>query len=401
MKSAQNTTRPNPTYEIAGELQRFDERDTVFARERLIPGSPEERAYHQMHPELIDIDRRIARFIQKVGQPEASDSQIDAALYSATFDPVAGLALPDIVDGEVTANPIKVPPAEMSARIKAIARYLGADDVRIGPLNPAWVYSHRGTPPFFPDYPPNPPHFSGLPADYRGQAWGDPIEISHPNAISMAFGQDLALLKTGGTPYSDFEIGRVYALSALVATQVATYIRALGWSARAHHLRNYGVLVVPVAVDAGLGELGRCGYLLHPRLGANLRLACVTTDLPLALDPPVNLGAQDFCAQCLKCATNCPSGAISKGDKVVVRGIRKWQIDPVKCLLYWGYLESACSICQTICPWSKPPTLPHRIVAQIVFHMPQAHRFLVWADDLVYGKHFHPTKPPAWVSKKG
>ena len=401
MKSAPHATRPNPTYEIVGELQRFDERDTVFARERLIPGSPEERAYHQAHPELIDVDRRIARFIQKVGQPDAGDSQIDAALYSATFDPAAGLALPDIVDGEVAPTAVKVPPAEMSTRIKAIARYLGADDVRIGPLNPAWVYSHRGTPPFFPDYHPNPPHFSGLPAGYSGRTWGDPLEVSHPYAISMAFGQDLALLRTGGTPYSDLEIGRVYALSALVATQVAAYIRALGWSARAHHLRNYGVLVVPVAVDAGLGELGRCGYLLHPRLGANLRLACVTTDLPLVLDPPVNLHAQDFCTQCLKCATNCPSGAIPKGDMVVVRGIRKWQIDPVKCLLYWGHLGSACSICQTICPWSKPPTLPHRIVAQTVFHLPQVHRFLVWADDLVYGKRFRPARPPAWANGQG
>ncbi len=38
-----------PTYEIVGELSRFDERDTAFARERLVPGSSEERAYHAAH----------------------------------------------------------------------------------------------------------------------------------------------------------------------------------------------------------------------------------------------------------------------------------------------------------------------------------------------------------------
>jgi reductive dehalogenase len=378
-------------------LTRFDERDTVFARERLVPGSLEERTYHAAHPELVEVDRRLATFIEAVNRPENSPAPLDASFYKATFGPIAGLALPDVVDGEIAPSRVEIDPAKMSARIKAVARYLGADDVRIGPLNPAWVYSHRGSPPFFADYRPNLPHYDGLPGNYRDLKYGDPIEVSHRYAISMAFSQDLDLIRTGGTPFSEAEIGRVYAFSALVAVQVAAYIRALGWPARAHHMRNYAVLVVPVAVDAGLGELGRCGYLMHPRLGANLRLACVTSDLPMALDSPVNLGVQDFCTKCLKCATTCPSGAISEGDKVVVRGVRKWQIDPVKCLLYWGHLGSACSICQTVCPWSKPPTLPHRIVAQVAFNVPFARRFLVWADDLVYGTGFRPAPPPAWA----
>ncbi len=391
-----STSVDRPTYQVVGELTRFDERDTVFARERLVPGSLEEQAYHAAHPELVEIDRCIARFIETVGRPEERASQADAAFYNATFDPIAGLALPDVVDGEVAPTPVETDPARMSARIKAMARYLGTDDVRIGPLNPAWVYSHRGSPPFFAGYRPNPPHYGGLPDGYRDLKWGDPIQVPHRYAISMAFAQDRDLLRTGGTPFSDMEIGRVYAFSALVAVHLATYIRALGWPARAHHLRNYGVLVMPVAVDAGLGELGRCGYLIHPRLGANLRLVCVTTDLPLALDPPVDLGIQDFCAKCLKCATTCPSGAIPKGDKVDVRGVRKWRIDPVKCLLYWGHLGSACAICQTVCPWSKPPTLPHRTVAQIALNVPFARRFLIWADDLVYGADFRQAPPPAW-----
>ena len=374
-------------------MSRFDERDNVFSRERLEPGSAYERAYHEAHPELIKIDRRIAAFIEAVNQPGESASQVDTALYSATFGPVKGLALPDVVDGEVAPTQVEPDPARMARRIKAIARHLGAADVRVGPLNPAWVYSHRGTPPFFPGHAPNPPHFDGLPAGYRDVQWGDPVAVPHRYAISMAFAQDRGLVGTGGTPFSDFEVGRVYGLSALVATQLAAYIRAMGWPARAHHLRNYGVLVVPVAIDAGIGELGRCGYLIHPRLGANLRLACVTTDLPLALDPPVDLGIQDYCAKCLKCATNCPSGAIPSGDPVVVRGVRKWPIDPVKCLLYWAHLGSACTICQVVCPWSRPL---HRVVAPVAFNVPFARRFLIWTDDLLYGARFRAAAPPAW-----
>jgi reductive dehalogenase len=389
------------SYEIVDEPRRFDERDTVFARERLVPGSPEERTYHEMYPELVAIDRRLRTFIDKVSEPGESGSQLDTAFYRATFDPIAGLSLPDVVGGEPASQRVEVAPERMTARIKALARYLGADDVGIARLNPSWVYSHRGSPPFFTDYAPNPPHYSGMPDNYQGRQWGDPIEISHRYAVAMVFGQDHNLLRTGGTPFSDLEVGRVYGFSALVATQLASYIRALGWPARAHHMRNYGVLVVPIAVDAGLGELARCGYLIHRRLGANLRIVSVTTDLPLVEDPPVDLGIQDFCSKCLKCATTCPPQAIPIGDKEVVRGVLKWRIDPVKCLLYWGHLGAACTICQTVCPWSKPPTWPHRVVSEIAIHLPFARRFLAWADDLVYGRRFRPSSAPAWGRDKG
>jgi len=385
-----------PTYEVVGPLTRFDERDSVFSRERLIPGSSLERAYHTMHPELAETDRRLARFIEQVDKPGESTDQFNAALYQAGFGPVVALALPDIVDGPVAPRRVRVAPDVAARRIKRLARYLGADEVRIGPLNPAWVYSHRGTPPFFANYRPNPPHFNGLPQGYSGLRWGDPIELPHTTAISMAFAQNRALLRTGGTPYSDFEIGRVYAHSALVATQLAAYIRALGWSARAHHMRHYDILVVPVAVDAGLGELGRCGYLINKWLGANLRLACVTTDMPLALDRPVDLGIQDFCRKCLKCAISCPAQAIPRGEKIAVRGVRKWKIDEVRCLLYWGHLGSSCTICQIVCPWSKPRTLPHRLVAEIAVRIPAMRRFLIWADEMVYGRQFHPAPSPPW-----
>jgi len=387
-----------PTYEVVGPLERFDERDAVFAREQMIPGSPEERAYHVMHPELVGVDRRLAAFTK--GRADARSQEEDwmgAAFYSATFGPVAALAQPDMVDGPVSPQKVEGEPAEMARRVKKLARYLGADLVRIGPLNPAWVYSHRGRRPFFEGYRANPPLFVGIPDGYRDVKWGAPIEIPHQYAISMAFAQDNRLMRTNPSPVSNLEVGQVYARSALASVQLARYIRALGYSARAHHLRNYGVLVVPVAVDAGLGELARSGYLITKELGLNFRLACVTTDLPIALDRPVDLGIQDFCQKCLKCAENCPPRAIPRGDKVVVRGVRKWKLDDVKCLLYWRQIGSACAICQVVCPWSKPRTLFHRFVAEIAIRVPAARRFLVWADDLVYGANFEPRPEPDWV----
>jgi len=90
-----------PTYDIVGELTRFDERDSVFFRERLITGSTEERTYDASHPELEKIDRRLTSFIKTVGE------QADAAPYSAAFDPSAGLGLPDVVDGQLAPRKLE------------------------------------------------------------------------------------------------------------------------------------------------------------------------------------------------------------------------------------------------------------------------------------------------------
>jgi reductive dehalogenase len=387
-----------PTYEVIGPLERFDERDTVFARERLTPDSPEAQAYYSAHPELLRIDQRLREFIQGKEQASPDESQvISTALYKAVFGSVNHLGLPDAVDGPLALTPLEIAPAVASQRVKAMAHYLGANLTRIGPLNAAWVYSHRGSPPFFEEYPPNQPHYSGLPESYTSRRYGDPIQLPHRYAISLGFVQDVALIGCGPSPAGDLEIGRAYAQSALVAVQLARFIRALGYPARAHHMRNYGLLCVPAAVDAGVGELGRCGFLITKELGANLRLSCVTTNLPMQPDRPVDLGVQDFCRKCLKCAESCPSGAIPRGEPVVVRGVRKWKIDEVKCLLYWSHKGSACAICQAVCPWSKSRTTLHNLMREIAVHVPPARSWLVRADDLVYGARFRPRPVPEWL----
>jgi epoxyqueuosine reductase QueG len=156
-------------------------------------------------------------------------------------------------------------------------------------------------------------------------------------------------------------------------------------------------MVVPVAVDAGLGELSRAGYLLNRDFGLNLRLSCVTTDMPLEHDPPVDLGIQDFCGKCLKCAVNCPAGAIPTGKKTVTRGVRKWQMDPEKCLLYWSRSGSACTICQVVCPWTKKPGPLHRTVSWMAVNLPWIRRMLVGGDDILFGKSVKPKSPPPWL----
>ncbi|MEN8198410.1 MAG: 4Fe-4S binding protein, partial [Pseudomonadota bacterium] len=72
--------------------------------------------------------------------------------------------------------------------------------------------------------------------------------------------------------------------------------------------------MVPIALDAGVGEFCRTGRVLSPEFANNMRLKAVTTDLPLLPDKPVSFGTHDFCMACESCAKFCPSGAIPKGE---------------------------------------------------------------------------------------
>jgi epoxyqueuosine reductase len=65
-----------------------------------------------------------------------------------------------------------------------------------------------------------------------------------------------------------------------------------------------------VAVEAGLGFLGRNNLLIHPDYGAGVRLATILTDMPLKTDSPVS----DNCGDCLACIAACPAEAISENN---------------------------------------------------------------------------------------
>ncbi len=59
---------------------------------------------------------------------------------------------------------------------------------------------------------------------------------------------------------------------------------------------------------AGLGWLGRNNLLVNPRLGSQLRLVTVLTDMPLEPDRALDPG----CGACRACVAACPCGAIKE-----------------------------------------------------------------------------------------
>jgi reductive dehalogenase len=272
-------------------------------------------------------------------------------------------------------------PGEAAARLKGFARALGADLVGCTALDPAWVYSHAARSP--------------------GE-WGREVTLDHRYAVAIAVEMDHELVRHAPRTPTATATALGYLESAKVAMTLARYLGLLGYDARAHVDGNYLVMCVPVAVDAGLGELGRHGLLIAPKMGSRLRIAVVTTDLPLAQDPRIDLGARAFCESCRKCATCCPSRSVDAGDPAPHNGIEKWQSEQDHCYEYWRKCGSDCGICIKVCPYSHPSSPSHDLVRWAIARNPLARRLALWADDLAYGAHPRRKYPwPEWHRRMG
>ena len=223
-------------------------------------------------------------------------------------------------------------PRAMAEEIKAAARRLGAPLVGIAEVSEEDLYEGR--------------------------------EPGLSYAICLGMPMDRAEMEHAPQARAAAEVMRTYRKVARVAVRLAEEIRAMGWPARAYGNPNStDVLMIPMAVRAGLGELGKHGSMIGVEHGSNFRLAAVLTDLPLSLDAPVDIGVDDLCLVCRRCVDDCPPRAILE-EKQWVRGTRKWYVDFDKCIPYF-VKTYGCAICIEVCPWSEPgrgPSLSQQLL---------------------------------------
>ncbi len=227
-------------------------------------------------------------------------------------------ALGDHRDGPVNGERAPADdPAAMAETIKEKARELGADLVGVARIRPEFV--DLGT-----DCP-----------------FGTVICL----AVHERYDQVL-----GGPRAVEAETYGVYYQVARVATELAAFVRDLGYPALAHHNGGTYIQAIPAMIHAGFGELGRHGSLINPEFGASFRPSFVTTDLPMAVDQPHAMGVQDYCLNCKLCINNCPGDAIPK-DHIMTDGFRRWLTDMEKCYPYSRLREDYCHICVDVCPY--------------------------------------------------
>jgi reductive dehalogenase len=282
--------------------------------------------------------------------------------------------------------------------VKKAALWFGASLVGVTRLQKHWLYSHWGD------------HYA---QHVEGVQPGDPLELSdeYTHAVVMAFEMDFADIQRSPGIVPSTDLG--YSEQAYTAASLAEYIRMLGY--RAMPSGNDTALSIPLAVDAGLGEMGRHGILITRELGPRVRLSKVFTNMPLEPDAPVDLGVQAFCETCKKCAKSCPGRAISDGDRSDLPrttsnngGVLKWQIDPARCFDWWYRNGTVgCANCIRSCPWNKPRGLSHFLIHQVIGRTTRANAALVKLDDAFgYGRQVIRATPtlgsflPAW-SRRG
>lgn len=178
-------------------------------------------------------------------------------------------------------------------------------------------------------------------------------ELPYKNAVCIGFPMNREIMVDAPTPRSSTEVMRIYRKTSKIAVETSEFIRAMGWPAKAFgETKSTELLHIPLAVRAGLGELGKHGSLICKEYGSNFRLATVATDLPLAFGEPADIGVDDLCHSCRRCMLDCPPQAIFESKKMV-RGVEKWYVDFDKCVPFFAE-NGGCAICLEVCPWSEP-----------------------------------------------
>jgi len=222
--------------------------------------------------------------------------------------------------------------AQNAKAIKALSYFLGADLTGICEVPRYAWFSHKDD--------------------------GTPIEPYHRYAVVMLIDQEFDTMEgaSGDDWISGAQSMRGYIRGAAIAGAMGEMLRRLGFSARAQTNADSDVLQIPLILWAGLGELSRIGELvLNPFVGPRFKSVVLTTDLPLAVDRPIDFGLQYFCSHCLKCARECPCDAIPFGGKVMFNGYETWKPDVERCTRYrvTNPHGSACGRCMKTCPINK------------------------------------------------
>ena len=343
-----NSSRPRftirrveePPYVIdETRLKRYDQRNLIFNR---IYNDPHWPGYMRTQEE---------QGLRKIAEQKPGYTRVDYALAEAawtvhdiwteafSWKRLSRPRGPSLMGDEWHRHLYEVEDvAEMTRQLKRAARFYGASIVGVSELDRRWLYANR--------------RFDLEPLEL-------PEGVGY--AVVMAIEMDEVGVATSPACPAAAATGLGYSKMAFIASCLAEFIRNLGYAAIP--AGNDTGLSIPLAIDAGLGQLGRNGLLITAEYGPRVRLCKVFTDLPLEPDNAVDFGVTDFCGRCRLCAEACEVGAISMEPEPSWEpacrssspGALKWYVDGERCYEFWCDNGADCSTCIAVCPYNAGP----------------------------------------------
>ena len=186
---------------------------------------------------------------------------------------------------------------------------------------------------------------------YVYKARRDDVRRGLPHAICLALEQEHSATQTIPSIEAEEAQGETYRRQSELAALLVEHIRSLGYRAQVSGPTWQFGPMIPMFVDAGLGQLGVNGQLLSPHFGSRARLQIIITDARVSYDKPVDYGVPKFCEICQVCFMRCPGRAI-QGQRLWYRGVDKAKLIAKRCRPVMARY-SGCGVCMKTCPIQK------------------------------------------------
>jgi len=365
-------------YAYTPPRKRFHEADAVLSRRLLQPGSEAYERYYAQRPKFKEADDRSRRSPGLLSPDSRYYNPATFSAAKANFQVIDHLA--SLIDGPVAHRQQGThQPLENTRFATRWLKQGGAHSVGCCTLQDYHLYSHKG----------------------RGGRAGEAISKKHRYAIALTVEMDHGMMQSAPLGTAVMESSEQYLRSGILAIKLAARIRQMGYEARAHIDGNYEVICPLVAVDAGLGVIGRMGLLMTPRLGPRVRIAVVSTNMPLIPSAAVpERTTLHFCDLCKKCAHNCPVAAIPTDGPKELQGVRRWQINSERCYHMWTVGGTDCGRCMAVCPFSHRDNAIHGFIRWGIKNNLLFRHVALKLDDVFYGRKPRIRPLPPWTGTR-
>lgn len=316
-------------------MKKYDERNTLFGRIELQKNSKEYKTYYRRNPQTRKEDDKVrgVSFRDRIRKPQA---------YKDLFLPLTKHNKRLIAAMYHTANKVKVNkvrkdiPKGFASNIKEITKYYGASTVGIAKLDDYNYYSHQ----------------AGLSGALHIDNLNHPVVPRYKTAIVFTIEMDKDMINRAPHYEELLATEEAYIRLAQVGSRLEMYLKELGYKASHQNGEFYETPLVPIAHDAGLGQIGMCNHIVTKEYGNRVRLGAVLTSLELDYDSPIDFGLHEFCKKCALCLMNCPSKSITHKQRNV-NGRIFYKFNDNTCFEQWTKMGTDCGTCLQACPFTQ------------------------------------------------